>query len=307
MEQYKKLSKKKRLDRKDIIFYIMLLAWPVAQFSIFYIAVNFQSLLFSIQKIDIVNNTIQYTFENFTNAFKAMTESYELVNAAKMSLLSFLLINGIGIPMGLIFSYYIYKKMYGSGAFRVILFLPSIISGIVMATIYQFFVERAVPTYFMDLFGKEILGLMENESSRFSTIIFFNIWIGFGTSILLYANGMSGVSSEVVESAKLDGAGAFSEFWHIVLPSIYSTISTFLVTGLAGIFGNQIGLFSFYGHGAPENLRTYGYILYTKTQLATSQADYPYLSAIGIMLTLIIVPTTLLLRRLLEKMGPSEE
>ena len=292
---------------KDLIFYILMMAFPVVQFAVFYIGVNGGSFLLSFQNIDITTNTTTWTFQNLSNVFKMMTRDAEILSMAGMSLLSYALILFIGTPLGLLFSYYIYKKLPASGAFRVILFLPSIVSAIVMVTIFQFFVERAVPEIIKVISGKQIEGLLENQNSRFATIIFYNIWVGFGTSVLMYANGMGGISQEIVESAHLDGATGIREFWHITLPMVYPTLSTFIITGVATIFTNQLNLYSFYGDRAPGNVQTYGYYLYNKTQAATSRAEYPELAAMGFLLTLIAVPLTLVIKWALEKFGPQAE
>ncbi len=292
---------------KDMIFYILMMAFPVVQFAVFYIGVNGGSFLLSFQNIDITTNTTTWTFQNLSNVFKMMTRDAEILSMAGMSLLSYALILFIGTPLGLLFSYYIYKKLPISGAFRVILFLPSIVSAIVMVTIFQFFVERAVPEIIKVISGKQIEGLLENQNSRFATVIFYNIWVGFGTSVLMYANGMGGISQEIVESAHLDGATGIREFWHITLPMVFPTLSTFIITGVATIFTNQLNLYSFYGDRAPGNVQTYGYYLYNKTQAATSRAEYPELAAMGFLLTLIAVPLTLVIKWALEKFGPQAE
>lgn len=245
--------------------------------------------------------------DNFKNAFTLMTTSPLLLNALKTSILSYVLILCIGTPLGLLFSYYIYKKHFGSNFFKVLLFLPSIVSSIVMATIYSYFVNRAIPGMADSWLGIALNGLMDNTSTRFATIIFYNIWVGFGTSTLMYSNAMAGISPEIVESAHVDGATGFREFWHITLPMVYPTLTTFLITGIAGLFTNQINLFSFYGTSAPDELITYGYYLYQQTSMATSEADYPILSAMGLILTVVTVAITLIARFLLEKFGPSED
>lgn len=304
-------EKKKKSDwlahHKDLIYYCIMMIWPVAQFCVFYIGVNFNSVKLAFQEIDIVNNTTIYTVNNIKQAFWDMTNSKNLLIAAKNSLLGYALMLGVGTTLGLFFSYYIYKKMPCNGAFRVLLFMPSIVSNIVMVTMFQFFVEQGIPSLWQELFGEQIQGLIENTDSRFGTIMFFNIWTGFGTSVLMYANSMSGISEEIVESAHLDGATGFREFISITLPMVYPTLTTFIVVGIAGIFTNQLSLYSFYGSRAPEDIQTYGYYFYMKTKSAKSVAEYPILSAMGLLMTFVAVPLTLLVKWALEKFGPSEE
>lgn len=283
------------------------MAFPLVQFLVFYIGVNFNSILMAFQRIDIQKDTVEWTVSNIQNAFQMMTGSPELLSVLSVSVVSYVILTGIGIPLGLFFSYYIYKKLPLSGAFRVILFLPSIMSAIVMATIFQFFVERAIPTAMMQFFDVEMMGLMENPETRFACILFYNILMGFGANVLMYTNSMSGISQEVVEASQLDGASTLQEFLHVTLPMIYPTIAMFIFTGIAGIFTNQLNLFSFYGAAAPGGISTYGYYFYTKTQGAKSIAEYPLLSAMGLFMSAVAVPLTLLVKWLLEKFGPSED
>lgn len=304
-----KKNKTKRIwkgKHKDLVFYILMIAFPVVQFCIFYIGVNVNSFLLAFQKIDLIDNSHIWTGENFANAFKLLTASDGLLPMLGRSLLAYVLLTGIGTPLGLLFSYYIYKKMPCSNGFRVLLFLPSIISAIVMVTIFQFFVERAIPAISQTLFNVQIKGLLENPDTRFATLMFYNIWVGFGTGVLLYANGMSGISQEIVDSAHLDGAYGIKEFWHITLPMVYPTLTTFLIAGVAGIFSNQINLYSFYGNNAPADMQTFGYYLYSLTQNAKSRSEYPISAALGLILTFVAVPMTLLAKKALEKLGPKE-
>lgn len=302
----KHTKKKKCWKDKNFLFYSLLMAFPVAQFLVFYIGVNFNSILMAFQRINIQQNTVEWTASNIQNAFEMMTASSELLSVMSVSILAYVILTGLGVPLGLFFSYYIYKKLPLSGAFRVILFLPSILSAIVMATIFQFFVERAIPTAMMQFFDVEMMGLLENSETRFATIIFYNILMGFGANVLMYTNSMSGISQEVVEASQLDGATTLQEFVHVTLPMIYPTLTMFLFTGVAGIFTNQLHLFSFYGGTAPNEVSTYGYYFYTKTQGAKSVAEYPLLSAMGLLMSSVAVPLTLLVKWLLEKFGPSE-
>lgn len=298
--------KKTRKLNKDLIFYILMMIIPITQFAIFYIGVNGRSFLYAFQKIDIKTSTITWTWDSMSNAFAKMTEP-ALLTTLGMSFASFALTYAIGTVFALLFSYFIYKKLPFGSFFKVMLFLPSILSAIVMVTIYQYFVEIAIPSIHQSIFHNTIKGLLENPSSRFATIVFYNILVSFGTNVLMYSNAMSGLSNDVIEAAKIDGCNSWQEFFHIVLPGIYPTITTFAVTSVASIFVNQMNLFSFYNVTAPEGVQTYGYYLYKLTINAATEAEYPFICAVGLMLTLVAVPLTLLAKYLLEKFGPSED
>ena len=300
-------SKKKSFFTKDLLFYSLMLLFPLAQFAIFYIGVNGRSFLYAFQKIDTLSNSITWTIEPLANAFKQMFEP-TLLKVLGMSFLSFALTYAIGTVLALLFSYFIYKKLPFGNFFKVMLFLPSILSAIVMVTIYQNFVEIGVPSILHSWFGGTFKGLIENPDTRYGAIVFYNIFVSFGTSVLMYSNAMSGLSVEVSEAAKIDGANAWDEFIHIVLPGIFPTISTFAVTSVASIFINQMNLFSFFNLSASNDVQTYGYYLYVQTvNAANTESEYPFICAVGLLLTIVAVPLTLLTKWALEKWGPSED
>lgn len=299
-----------KVNKDDLLFYIGFMIFPVAQFCVFYLGVNFNSLLLTFQEIDVMSNTTTWTlFGNLKEAFTRLTHNSELITAFGQSLLAYFVPLVVGTPLALLFSYYIYKKMPMSKTFRVMLFVPSIISAIIMVVIFRFFAENAVPE-FIKLFthDEKVQGLIENPNTRFGTIMFYNIWIGFGVNCLMYVNAMNDIPPERVEAANLDGATGFKEFWHLSLPSVFSTLSTFLVVGVAGIFTNQFNLFSFFGEYSPGGVMTYGYWLYRETmKAASSPAQVPIVAAMGVWMTIVAVPLTLLVRWLLDKFGPSAE
>lgn len=296
--------------RKDNVFYALMMAVPVLQFAIFYIGVNFSSFLLAFQEISVANDSVTWTFGNFGKVLRTLGEVDMLGKMIGMSLAAYAISLFVGVPLGLLFSYYISKRMPLSGAFRVLLFLPSIISAIVLVMIYKNFLNYALPDMFEKWFGADVTAPIRNRDSDFPAIALYTILIGFGTSVLMYSNSMSEIDPEIVDAGKLDGAVGLREFWYITLPQVYPTLSTFLVIGVAGIFTNQMQLFSFYGKTAPSGLQTFGYYLYYNTLNATeynAQSEYPALAALGLMLTAVAVPLTFLVKRVLEKFGVSED
>lgn len=293
--------------RRRLIFYSLMIAWPVLQFCVFYIGVNFNSILLAFQKVDVKDQSKYYWISNLDNFTKWFTDPNEykiLSDAFVISLKAYAISLIVGVPLGLFFSYYIFKKLPMSGFFRVVLFLPSIISSIVLVTIYQYFVQQALPAMF------NIPRLLDlNSSHRFETMMVYNVFVSFGTTVLMYSNKMAGIPPEIIESAQLDGAGALKEFFHIVLPMAFSTISVFLVTGVAGIFNNQINNFAFFtSNTIYPDTATIGYVLYIRTKLAGhGKAELPSIAALSLMLTFIAVPLTYLVRYLLNRFGPSED
>lgn len=300
-----KLNTNGKLHKRDWLFYVAMLLWPLAQFAVFYIGVNANSFLLAFENIDAETGAVTFVgFDNFVKLFNDIANESLFSYAIKNSLVYWLTSTAISIPLGLLFAYYIYKKRHLSGFFQVLLFLPAIVSSMVTVIMYRFFVDGFVPEVVNALLGTKLMALFSKYTMP--AIFIFNVWMGFGVSTLMYLGAMKGISNDVLEAAKIDGVTSFQEFVHIILPQIFSTVSVFIITGIAGIFTNQINLFAFFNKSAELQNYTIGYYLYMKVQSATSSAEYPYLSALGLVITFIIAPICVLLRRAMRKVDPME-
>ena len=303
--QKKETNAFQKKRRKDLIFCLCVIAIPAIQFAIFYIGVNFNSIAMAFQKVEIVDNSYVYKWvglDNFEDLLFELKYGTELLRAFKNSLIAFFVSVGVGTTLALFFSLYIFKEMAFAKTFRVILFAPSMISSIVTVKMFSSFVEGAFPAIFPSMNG---VGLLTNPNTQMATLLFFMVWIGFGTQILMYSGAMNAIDPSVIEAAKLDGANAVREFFSIIFPLIYPTITTFLVLNLAGLFTNQMNLFSFYANDAATEVSTIGYMLFKKTRTG-GIPQYPLLAAYSIVFTLIAAPVTMLGRKLLEKIGPKQ-
>lgn len=297
--------------RKDLLFYVIMLAFPVLQFSIFYIGVNFNSILMIFQEYDDITLKFSFLpinriFQNFSDVFKSLSNEAVFPYALKNSLISYFVSLVAGTGLALIFSFYVYKKFPLHGLVKVVLFTPSIISGMVLVSVFKEFVDFVIPGIVKMVNGKEILGLIANENSVFGTVLFYCIWIGFGGSILLYVGAMNNISESVSEACKLDGANLFQEMIYIVFPLIYPTFVTFMVTGVGGIFTNQMALYSFFGGEADVHVQTFGYYMFDLTK-DSGEPKFPFLATMGTMMTLIVAPLTFFVKWALEKVGPSQD
>ncbi len=302
--QRRTLSRK----QKKMLFYIAVLAYPVIQTLIFYFYTNFNSILLAFQKHEIVDGVYNVTFagfDNFATGFKMLAERTFMI---KNSLILYALNLGVGMTLALIFSFYIYKKYRGAKIFQFVLFAPQLISGVVFAMLFKYIVGDV----YMTLFEKDI-GLLSNLDTRFGTVLFYNLWIGFGTNVVLFSGSMSGIDESVVEAAEMDGANIVQEFIHVTIPMIFPTFVSFVVIGMVGVFTNQMSLYVLFGNTGMD-IGTLGYYLYVEASLSdvylppsSTRATYSQLAAFGLILTAIIAPIVITTKKLLTKYGPSAD
>lgn len=297
--------------RKEAIFYYSLLAFPLLQFLVFYVGVNINSILLSFKDYRVDAGESGYIWvgmRNYIQFFKDFFYGSTLKEIALNSLTVYGCGLLIGFPLAIMFSFYLYKNFPMTNLFKVLLFLPSVISSVVMVLMYKFFVDRGVTAIIEAMFHVKISPPLATSATRFGWVIFYNLFICYGTNVIMYTSSMTRIPPSLIEYARLEGAGYFNELFRIVIPLIFPTITTFLVVGVAGIFTNQAYVYTFYAISAPVDVTTFGYFLFGKVISGrTTLAEYPYASAAGIIFTFIAVPLTMTVKYLLEKFGPSSE
>lgn len=295
-------TRRKGID-KDLIFYCIVLIYPLLQCAFFFIGVNFNSIILAFQRYDALNAVyLPYGFGNFQRVWTELVSSSILIDALLNSILVWFCGTAIGTTLSVLFSYYIFKKYPGANAFKFILFLPSILPSILLVIMFKVFVNEAIPQVIETLTGTLINPPLMDVNSRFGLVVFYGVWLGFGAQILLYVGSMSQIEPSVLEAAKLDGARPMRELWSVVIPDILPSVNTFIISGIAGLFVNQANVHAFFdGRDVATTDLTIGYYLFDLAGIKGA-AEYPYASALGICCSLIAFPITFLLRWVLNKL-----
>lgn len=313
-------KKQNKMNKGARTFYWVMFALPLLQFVIFYIGVNLNSILMAFQKItlkrDSATGTVRYisefvgleTFKEFiTVELTGITGKFASAIPNSLIYLAFSIV--VIIPLGLLFSYYVYKKMPLSGTFRLFLFLPSVICSLVLVIFYNTIVDQVYPAIAQMITGVRPEGLLTTDKTAFFAVAFFSFFFSFGPSTLVYVNAMMQISPSVIESAELDGATGLKQFTKVVLPMIFPSIVSYIVITFAQVAANQLNAFSFFGTGA-SNMKadSIGYVLFNYVaDTSLNSSSYGIASAGGILFTLVVAPVTLLIKWALEKFGPSED
>ena len=298
----KATNKKQKGDRGELIFYCCLVALPLLQIVIFYFYVNFNSILMAFQSYDRLSDTFYWDFgANFSRFWNELTKTSILIDAFKNSFIVWLFTSVLGTVLSIVFSYYIFKKWAFGKTFKFFLFLPSVLPSILLVIVFKFFVNEAIPGYVLHFSGKIITPLLVGKDTLMPTILFYNVWVCFGSQLLIYTGAMDQISPEILEAGKVDGVSCIREFVSIVVPIILPTVTTFVIANVAMLFTNQANLYAFFGDNVGYSNYTIGYYLFELVNKAgNGKSMYSYASALGIICTLIAFPLTMLIRRLLN-------
>lgn len=295
-----KSFKSNSTKKGERIFLIVMLSIPILHWLVFWLYVNLSSILLAFQL-----PTGEWSLETLRQAFEAFgnNDGGYLLVALKNTLKYFFVGMLITMPCSFLLSYLYYKKILGYKVFRTILYLPAIISGVVLVSAFSFIIAPNGPVgYILGRIGVDpVPEFLANRDFATKTILFYCVWTGTGTGVLLFQGGMSRIPTEVLEASKIDGCGSFRELVSIIVPLLWPTISTQLILNLTGLFAAS----------GPILLFTQGFfetstLAYWIFDAIYNYGSYNAVSATGLICTVVGVPIILGIRWLIERVPAVE-
>ena len=241
----KKKHKRKKERLSSAIFIICMLAWPVLQFLVFWLYVNFGTIFMSFQKLDYGSGQIVWVgLENYEWLWDKLTymDAPDLWYCIRNSIILFLVNNFVILPISLFAAYIFYKKLPGRNFYRVVFFLPNIISIVVLTMAFSFMLDSSFGPFNELLKAIGLGGIIPangwlgDKNTAMGTIVFYCIWAGIGGNIILVTGAMNRIPKEVIEAGQIDGIGMWREFFRVVVPLIGPTIATLFINGITAIF-----------------------------------------------------------------------
>ena len=312
MTARKSLLKGKK--RKDAIFVALVLLWPIAHFAVFKIAMNVSMISMSFYNGNLMSPMVYVGWENYADIFRmfAGTKTAGINNpAALWNALSLIPLSlFINMPLTLLFSFAVFRKYRCHRFFRIVLFIPSMMSAVVLCLLFKIAVSNkgfVNPLLEMVGLGGKIPlgGWLGSAETAWGTILVFSVWTGISSNIIYFCSSMSRVPDSIIESAKLDGASELRLFLQIVMPLVWPTVTTMTVTGFSGCFGWFMPSLLMTQGGPDGATSTLGLIITQSTKNSTSNLGFS--AALGIVVSLFGGVTVVGLRKIMEKIFPEVE
>jgi len=298
----KKMAALKGKTKKSI-FVVSALIVPIVHFIIFWVAVNFNSLLLGFQRLNFDTGKNYFTFANFKDIPALFGRYGDLRIALYNTLLTWVFLAVFLLPWAFFLTYFLYKRIRLSSFWRTMLFIPSILPAVAMTSIFMYFIMPDAPVgkVIGAINGGRVPAFINDVQYARWTVIFYIFLTNFGGQFILFSGAMVRVPKEVVESAYLDGAGVRTEMLRIILPLCWPTISMLFILNLATLFtaSGPVLLLT----GGLSETSTIAFWIFNSTR--SNSLYMP--AAVGVMLTLILFPVVMLARWGLEKIYSNVE
>ena len=191
-------------------------------------------------------------------------------------------------------------QVRGAGFFRTVVFLPQVIALTVVAVVWRQIyapggpLNDALRAVGLDGFARGWLG---DPDWVLVAIGLVGTWVSTGLCTVLLLAGLSKVNRELYESARLDGAGAFSEFRAISLPAVRGELAVALTLTLVAAL-RTFDLVYVMTNGGPGNAsRVPSYEVYDR---AIQEGDVGTGITVALVLTAVILLVTWLVNRVAD-------
>ena len=304
----KKKFKLNRTTRK-YIFIAELIIIPVINFIIFWVYVNFDTILLTFKRFDVPTASYVWRgFDGYISVFKSMIlggdpgEFNAFVNSFRA-----ILINVIILPVTFVISYSFYKKIRFRKFFQVVFFLPNIISLVVLCMMVRHMFSSdfgPIALVIEKITGHPTDWLGYNSDKMWGIITVFCIWAGLGGNTIILCGAMQRIPEDIIEAARLDGIGFLREAWSIVLPLVMPTVGVFMIGVVTSplSFTLQPMLIAV-NPGIDNKFMTIGWYIFTSVDTGGS-GNMIQAATIGMMFSMLLLPVIIAVRLLVKKFTP---
>ncbi len=168
------------------------------------------------------------TFVGLKNYITAFRDNSDFLNALWFTI-AFAVVSVITINIfAFILALLLTRKIVGTNLFRTVFFMPNLIGGIVLGYIWQLIINGVLQPFGYAITSDERFGF-------WGLIVLMN-WQMIGYVMIIYIAGLTSVPTDILEAAKVDGAGIFTTLFKITIPSVMPSITICLFLTITNSF-----------------------------------------------------------------------
>jgi multiple sugar transport system permease protein len=240
----------------------------IIDFLIFFVYLIIRAITMSFQDVSFGTAT-WVGFDNFAR----MLREPQFFNALKNTTIYTVGVVPGGILIALIFSEMIFRRSARVQAFyKSAYYLPGVVSTVAMSLVWLFIYQPfgGILNYVTSLFGMDANNWMGNPLTAMPSLIVMGIVGTMGASVVFLTAAMGGISPELYDAAKIDGASEWQRLWRVTVPLLRPTLLYLFVVGFIANFQvfEQVYVMTSGGPGFPGATTTVGYLIYSSAFLS---------------------------------------
>ncbi len=245
-----------RLDKKA---YSGWLAAPgVLIYVLIFVIPTFASFYFSLTTWNLKTSTFT-GFRNFETFFTMVNTKAALINTAIYAVSTCL----AKVVIALLLAHFLCSRFRSAGYLKSLIFFPTLLGNVVVGIAFENIMKpNGILNQALQLLNLPAVKWLTDSDWALFSCIFVDVWIGLGTSTLIYIAGLSSIPETYYEAARIDGASSFQSFTKITLPLMVPSINTVLTLSLIGGLRSYELVYSMTGGGPGYSTELLGSVIY---------------------------------------------
>lgn len=221
--------------KRDVVPYLYVLP-AMAVFGVFVLLPLAQGVWYSFTSWDGIGAA---TWVGLTNYISIWTDPVMREGIANTGVLVFFYA-GVPIVVGLFTAAMIGRRgMRGMAFYRTVLFLPQVLSSVVVIVIWRLLLAPAGPVN--GALGAIGLAFLEQDwlgsfSITLDVLGLIGSWVAFGFCMVLFLAGIQAIPLELYDAAKVDGASPVREFFAVTLPGLRGQLAVAMTLSVIAAF-----------------------------------------------------------------------
>ena len=262
----------------------MFLIPAVAVLIVFFFIPFFQT--FGLSFFDYSSSIYNPTFNGVDNYIKLFKEPifYKVMFNTFMYLI-------IAVPFLVTFPLFlailINQKIRGITLYKILLYLPVIVSIVVAAIAFKWlYAGQGILNYILTLFHLEPIGWLVDTKWALFSVAIVTIWKGIGYYMMIYLASLMSVPQDLYEACDIDGANFLTKHLTVTIPHIMPTIA--LVSTISTISAMKVfaEIYVMTKGGPLNSTKTIVYYIYER---AFENLDLGYASALAVVLLIVVM------------------
>ncbi|MDD9267119.1 carbohydrate ABC transporter permease [Paenibacillus sp. GCM10023248] len=207
-----------------------------------------------------------------------------------------LFFTAVTVPMGLliamIMAVLIHTKVYAKDLFKILFFIPYICSTVAIAAVWAALYHPSsgpINQFLMAIGMEHPPKWLVDSQYALIAIMVIAIWQALGYQMIIFLAGLTQISEDIYESARIDGASGSQQFWYITVPLLAPTTLFLTITTIIGSF-KVFDLIKFLTDGGPNDASTV--LVYRIYEEGFINFNMGYASALSWVLFLLVIAVT---------------
>jgi multiple sugar transport system permease protein len=192
----------------------------------------------------------------------------------------------IFVTIPLLLAILIDQGVPGRSIFRAVYFFPAVLSSVIIGSIFSVVLGfRGSFNSLLSSLGIPAVDWLGRSATALPVTLAIQSWSTFGMGVLIFLAGLSTVSKEMVEAARLEGAKMWQIWWYVIIPELRPIIEFSVVITTIGLLTSMFGLIYVLTGGGPGTATTVPEFLIWSVQGKLNQPAYA--AALSIILFVI--------------------